>query len=584
MSIDREESLFLTVSEDHRKREYPEYIRRMSQPYREAGGMIAAYEGVILGGGDKLFGLDELNLWLRRHRYAAFDMEVLLPIAHLCLEYAVRRRLTDERPGIVVMAEQAAHELLDADPLQLRYSSRSWMTIYWLTEQFPQASTSESRKILQRFSGFEDVLELFTQLLKGSSDCMDARALVDQAVRLYKKVFIRYFAPDHSQDLLPRVESWEDDISWEGDPLLPDREDSLEFDTSEQELKYERAGLLTADDVVLSEETLAAVPDYVAQNFGPSFQTEKAMEEIERTVCIGIHEGRRLLFTDGLPESAYEGTSARASSLRACRDANLRMLEEHRDSARQGIRSIEQAFQNALNLKNDPEIYRSDRGTLVNSALWKAGRCEAPQLFHKIFRQDHSTIVVELLIDASGSQAARQSMVALQSYLFSSALSAIHIPHRVMSYCTYGDHTVLRRFRDYDDKPTADQRILEYRATANNRDGLALAAAGFDLLKRREDHKIVIVFSDGLPNDMVSGRVRPGTPAKYVGDAAIRDTCFQVRALRRAGVHVIGIFLGDDGELENERMIYGSSFLRIRRAEDFGGSAGKRLSETLLLL
>ena len=83
---------------------------------------------------------------------------------------------------------------------------------------------------------------------------------------------------------------------------------------------------------------------------------------------------------------------------------------------------------------------------------------------------------------------------------------------------------------------------------------------------------------------MVSGRVRPGMPAKYVGEEAVRDTCFQVRKLRREGIHVIGIFLGDDGELENERMIYGSSFLRIRRAEDFGGSAGKRLSETLLLL
>lgn len=70
----------------------------------------------------------------------------------------------------------------------------------------------------------------------------------------------------------------------------------------------------------------------------------------------------------------------------------------------------------------------------------------------------------------------------------------------------------------------------------------------------------------------------------YVGDAAIRDTCFQVRKLRREGAHVIGIFLGEDGELENERMIYGASFLRIRRAEDFAGSAGKRLSETLLNL
>ena len=83
---------------------------------------------------------------------------------------------------------------------------------------------------------------------------------------------------------------------------------------------------------------------------------------------------------------------------------------------------------------------------------------------------------------------------------------------------------------------------------------------------------------------MVSGRKRESAPEVYVGDAAIRDTCFQVRKLRREGVHVIGIFLGEDGELENERMIYGASFLRIRRAEDFAGSAGKRLNETLLNL
>ena len=199
-------------------------------------------------------------------------------------------------------------------------------------------------------------------------------------------------------------------------------------------------------------------------------------------------------------------------------------------------------------------------------------------------RQDESSVVVELLIDASGSQSVRQGMVALQSYLFSSALSGIGIPHRVMSYCTYGNHTVLRRFRNYDDHPEADQRILEYRATSNNRDGLALAAAGLDIKKRREEHKVVIVFSDGLPNDMISGRKRSGMPERYVGDAAIRDTCFQVRKLRREGVHVLGIFLGEDGELENERMIYGVSFLRIRRAEDFAGSAGRKLSELLLSL
>ena len=583
MSIDREESLFLTVSEDHRQRKYPEYIHKMSAPYERAGGMIQIYEGVILGGGDKLFGLEELNLWLRRHRYAAYDMHVLLPIARLCLEYAVRRRLSEKRPGIPAMAEQAARELLDTDPLRFRHSSRGWINIYWLTEQFPGTANQECRRLMQNFDGFEDMLELFTELLKGSEACMDARALVNQAVLLYKKVFTRYFAPDHSHDELPQFEVSDDDL-WEGNYEAPDQAELVEPEESDPELKYEKASLTTMDGIELSDEALAAIPDYLAENFGPSFQTEKAMHDIESTVCVGIHEKRKLLFTDGLPESSYEGTSARSTFLKECRDSNLRMLKEHEDSARQGIRSIEQAFQNALNLKNDPEVYLADQGVLVNSALWKVGRCEDPQLFHKVFRQDNSTIVVELLIDASGSQSVRQSMVALQSYLFSSALSRIQIPHRVMSYCTYGDHTILRRFRDYDDSPSADRKILEYRATSNNRDGLALAAAGLDLLKRREDHKIMIVFSDGLPNDMVSGRTRANAPEKYIGDAAIHDTCFQVRKLRREGVYVIGIFLGDDGELENERMIYGSSFLRIRRAEDFGGSAGKRLSETLLLL
>ena len=63
MSIGREESLFLTVSEDHRKREYPEYVQRMSAPFSRAGGMVAAYEGVLLGGADKRFDVDNGICW-----------------------------------------------------------------------------------------------------------------------------------------------------------------------------------------------------------------------------------------------------------------------------------------------------------------------------------------------------------------------------------------------------------------------------------------------------------------------------------------------------------------------------------------
>ena len=51
----------------------------------------------------------------------------------------------------------------------------------------------------------------------------------------------------------------------------------------------------------------------------------------------------------------------------------------------------------------------------------------------------------------SGSQAIRQSQVAVQGYILSEALSFVEIPHRVVSYCTFWNHTVMHRFRDYDD-------------------------------------------------------------------------------------------------------------------------------------
>ena len=579
--MDRTESLFLTVSENHTKREYPEEIRLMSEPFIKAQGSVAAYEGVILGAADLHFDLNELGQWLKRYRLSGFHMDVLLPVFHICLEYAARKYIEKDRQGVPRMAALAASALLREDPLRYKSSPRGWVIMRLLLDDFPEAGDAESKKVIARLTGFEEQVDFVRKWRTECANMTEGRSLASQAVRMYKEVFIRYFAPDHSADDLPQG-LYAEEANPE-DAHLPIKEELVTTEDS-RELKYDKKNALSADAFELSEEQMAAIPEYIEHNFGPSYQTQREADEAERTVCKEVHEERKLLFTDGLSAEAYEENTARADSLRACRDANLEMLETHKAAAAQAIRSIEHVFQNAVNLRNDPEIYTSDRGRLNNGALWKVGRVDAPKLFHKIVRQDGLGVVVELLIDASGSQAVRASMVAMQSYIFSAALSRIGIPHRVMSYCTYGNYTVLRRFRDYDDKPVTDLRILEYRPTSNNRDGLALAAASSDFLRRNEENKIMIVFSDGLPNDMMSGRKKEGRPEKYVGETAVKDTCFQVRKIRRAGAQVIGIFLGDDEELENERMIYGASFLRIRRAEDFSGSAGKRLGETLLAL
>ena len=68
--------------------------------------------------------------------------------------------------------------------------------------------------------------------------------------------------------------------------------------------------------------------------------------------------------------------------------------------------------------------------------------------------------VVDVLIDASGSQRSRQGQVALQAFIISEALSNLDIPFRVTSFCTFWDYTILQKFRDYDDSRKKNGRIF----------------------------------------------------------------------------------------------------------------------------
>ena len=105
--------------------------------------------------------------------------------------------------------------------------------------------------------------------------------------------------------------------------------------------------------------------------------------------------------------------------------------------------------------------------------------------------------MVEVLIDASGSQRPRQDKVVLQAYIIMEALSSVRIPHRVTSFCTFWDYTIIQRYREYDDPRSENERIFEFTTSSNNRDGLAVKAAAQELLNRDEEKKILIILSDG---------------------------------------------------------------------------------------
>lgn len=139
--------------------------------------------------------------------------------------------------------------------------------------------------------------------------------------------------------------------------------------------------------------------------------------------------------------------------------------------------------------------------------------------------------------------------------MISRALSEAKIPHRVMGFCSFWDYTVMRRFRDYEEGPEADERIFEFYGSANNRDGLAIRAAAESLENRPEENKILIVLSDGRPNDIVVNRPHSRNPKPYYGEYGVKDTALEVRKLRNRGTAVLGVFTGKEEDLQAEKKI-----------------------------
>ena len=115
-----------------------------------------------------------------------------------------------------------------------------------------------------------------------------------------------------------------------------------------------------------------------------------------------------------------------------------------------------------------------------------------------------------------------------------------------MSFCTFWDHTILQRYREYEEDASANERIFTFTTSSNNRDGLAIKAASQGLLEREEEHKIMIVLSDGRPYDVILNRPNARNPQPYYGEYAVRDTGVEVRRLRNfleKTLHIFGIFL-----------------------------------------
>lgn len=544
---------------------------------------IALYEGIKQGGLARYFDRDALSLYLVKKLYCHAGEKSLMSIAQICIDQAVGWKLDREREGVRYIRRNAYEQTLDQDFKSFVSSQLGLFRAAALRRELDGAYTGTAK------------MEEWLSLLDPLKESCDTELLIWTIDQLYNRIVEPEFEQEKKtldQVLAVTLEeltefSWKDFLDEEA------METSLELVLDK--ITEEMAGLNLADPevtqneedkekektppartIVVDQKALDRMYTFVERNFGRTYLNPNEEKRLNHQLCRGIHAGCSVYFTDGilrnpvLYNSQYEIFRKQESKNRKEFKAQYRVVKNN-------IHILSTMLKKALILRDEEDWIHADHGQIRPAQLWKIGRTQEPKLFDKVIRNDARDFVVDILIDASGSQRVRQTQVVLQAYILSETLSELKIPFRVMSFCTFWDYTVMQRFREYEDDRSENQNLFGFMTSSNNRDGLAIRAAASGLLQRDENHKVMIILSDGKPNDVLVKRTETTRTLPYEGREAVIDTGTEVRRLRQMGVSVLGVFVGNESELSAERRIFGKDFAYIRSIDTFSNVVGRYL-------
>ncbi|WP_440323054.1 cobaltochelatase CobT-related protein [Laedolimicola sp.] len=541
---------------------------------------VSLYDAVKQGAFSRYFDRNAFGLYLVKKLYYGADEQALTNVAQLAVDSAVYRKISAERKGVQEIRKKAFSDLLDYDFTRLASYYLGQIKICMMQQAVRGQTGHEQARMQQALD-----------MLAGLRDTEDTMEIIRVTDAMYNWLVDPYFEKNHGDLEKVLAVTMEDlqEFNWK---------DYLEEEAEEEDLTQvlnqvnqavAQTGEVPSEEekketrmkrVLVDAEAAEKMYSYIELNYGRSYLSAGEQKRLNRSLCRGAHADCSLYFTDGILSNMvkrnYQSEYARRS-----KSENLRVYGHYTRVAKRNIEVLADTLRRALVARSERETVKSEYGSIVPSRLWKLGRSHDKKLFERVLKKDSSEFVVHVLIDASGSQRSRQSLVALQGYIISEALSNVQIPHRVMGFCTFWDYTVMQRYRDYDDPKEANKRIFEFHASSNNRDGLAIRAAAASLRERPEENKVLIVLSDGRPNDIIVNRPNSKNPAPYAGDYAVRDTASEVRKVRAEGISVLGVFAGEEQDLQAERRIFGKDFAYIRNIMNFSSVVGLYLKRQL---
>ena len=546
---------------------------------------IALYDGIKQGALARYYDKDMLGLYLVKKIFLQAGENELTFVAQLCIEEAIGDKICEERPGICDMQRQCMEDILEQefDILPDLRDIPGRLKVAVLRRRLNNGEWHVEKK-----------LQPFMELIESAGNSTDTLELIRVIDELYNRLMDPNFESMHGtleQVLAVTMEdlteyAWEDFLSEEMyeevlesyAEQLTNSVSGLENSAVTEEMEEKRQKKRSVK--VVTPEMLEKAYTYVELNYGKSYLSEAEEKKINYQMCRGIHSDCSLYFTEGILKNPVK-SNYQYEYAKRLRNKNIWLYHDKHRIVKHNITVLTETLRKSLVLRSETQTVLSDRGMIVPSRLWRIGRSNDAKLFQQELKGEISDFVVDVLIDASGSQMKRQGDVALQAYIISEALSNVDIPYRVMSFCTFWDYTIMHRFRRYDDPRSENDNIFNYVTSSNNRDGLAIRTAGYELLQREEEKKIMIILSDGRPYDVIINRPNAKNPEPYQGKAAIADTATEVRRLRNLDVSALGVFAGEEKDLATEKKIFGKDFAYIRDIANFSKIVGRYLTKQL---
>lgn len=216
------------------------------------------------------------------------------------------------------------------------------------------------------------------------------------------------------------------------------------------------------------------------------------------------------------------------------------------------VRNLVKEMQALLRELNEEMVQHHRRfGPIIEAS--EAYRVDNAFFAKKKLPADLPNMALCVLIDQSGSMSGTKLQCATKTaIMLEQFASELGIPTMIAGH-NVSDDVNLRIFTDFVSAMTNEDRyaLAGIESGGCNRDGLPLRICADLLAQRNEEVRLMIVISDGAPND-----------TGYRGKDARKDISDTVKEFRRKGLLIYGAAIDDDREVIQE--IYGKGFLSIQ--------------------